>query len=138
MPTSGKSTVIPGLRYIDAPAAIDWLCRVIGFSKHLIVPLEDGSIAHAQLVLGDGMVMLGTARDDAHGQLVKPPGADGVNTSAVCLVVEDPVAVHDRVAAAGGEIVTPLEYPEYGGVYFACRDPEGHVWSIGSYDPWQE
>ena len=34
-------------------------------------------------------------------------------------------------------IVTPLHHPEYGGAFFACRDPEGHVWNLGSYDPWQ-
>ena len=38
--------------------------------------------------------------------------------------------------AAGAEIVWPLENPEYGGVFFACRDPEGHIWNVGSYDPW--
>ena len=67
MPTIGKSTVIPGMRYRDAPAAIDWLCRVLGFSKNLVVPGEGGIILHAQLTLSDGMIMLGSERDDDHG-----------------------------------------------------------------------
>ena len=137
MPTQGKSPVIPTMRYRDAPAAIDWLCGVLGFSRHLVVPGDDGAVAHAQLVLGDGMIMLGSAGDDAYGRLVKVPGPDGANTQCACLVVDDPDAVHERAVAAGAEIVWPLEHPEYGGVFFACRDPEGHIWNVGSYDPWE-
>ena len=137
MPTPGKSPVIPTMRYRDASAAIEWLCRVLGFSRHLVVPGEDGAIAHAQLVLGDGMIMLGTANDDAYGRLVKVPGPDGANTQCACVIVDDPRAVHDRAVAAGAEIVWPLESPGYGGVFFACRDPEGHIWNVGSYDPWE-
>src|SRR5450432_1008129 len=55
-----RSAVIPALRYRDAPAAIEWLCRVIGFEKHLVVPGPDNTIAHAQLALGGGMLMLGS------------------------------------------------------------------------------
>ena len=137
MPTPGKSPVIPTMRYRDAPAAINWLCGVLGFSRHLVVPGEDGAVAHAQLVLGDGMIMLGSARDDTYGRLVKVPGPDGANTQCACLVVDDPRAVHERAVEAGAEIVWPLEAPEYGGVFFACRDPEGHIWNVGSYDPWE-
>ena len=138
MPTPGKSPVIPTMRYRDAPAAIDWLCRVLGFARHLVVPGEDGGIAHAQLVLGGGMIMLGSVRDDEYGRLMAVPGPDGANTQSACLVVDDPEAVYARALAAGAEIVAPLQNPEYGGSFFACRDPEGHVWNVGSYDPWQE
>ena len=137
MPVSGKSSVIPSMRYRDAEAAIDWLCRVLGFSRHLVVPGEGGAVAHAQLALGDGMIMLGSERDDDYGQLMTVPGPQGVNTQSAYVVVDDPQAVHDRVVAAGANIVIPLHHPEYGGAFFACRDPEGHVWNVGSYDPWQ-
>ena len=82
------------------------------------------------------MIMLGSERDDAHGQLMRAPGPEGANTQCAYIVVDDPHAVHERVAADGVEIVSPLENPEYGGTFFTCRDPEGHVWNIGSYDPW--
>lgn len=137
MSTSGKSGVIPTVRYRDAPAAIDWLCSVLGFSRHLVVPGSDGDVAHAQLTLGDGMVMLGSERDDAHGRLMRTPGPDGANTQSAYVVVEDLHAVYERATAAGAEIVSPLQSPEYGGDFFACRDPEGHVWNIGTYDPWK-
>ena len=57
---SARSSIIPAMRYRDASAAIEWLCRVIGFEKHLVVPGPDNAIAHAQLSLGGGMLMLGS------------------------------------------------------------------------------
>ena len=55
---STRVNVIPGLRYHDAPAAIEWLCTAFGFEKHLVVPGPEGTIAHAQLTFGNGMVMI--------------------------------------------------------------------------------
>ena len=55
-PKETTATIIPTFRYADAPAAIDWLCRAFGFEKHLVVPEEDGTIAHAQLKFGNGMI----------------------------------------------------------------------------------
>ena len=137
MPTSGKSPVMPTMRYRDAPAAIDWLCRVLGFSRHLVVPDDDGGIAHAQLTLGDGMIMLGSERDDAHGQLMSVPGPGGANTQCAYVVVDDPHAVHERVAAAGAEIVSPSrESPSTEALSSPAGIRRGHVWNIGSYDPW--
>lgn len=131
MPTPGKSTVIPSMRYRDAQAAIAWLGRVLGFAEHLVVPGEDGAIAHAQLTLGDGMIMLGSEREDDREKAAPGPGSP-------YLVVDDVEAVHARALEAGAEIVEPLQNPEYGGSFFACRDPEGRLWNIGSYDPWAE
>ena len=71
------STVIPGMRYLDAHAAIDWLCDAFGFEKKLVVPDGQGGVAHAQLTFGNGMIMLGSARDDDFGKLVKSPAAAG-------------------------------------------------------------
>jgi len=54
-----RSTVMPALRYRNAPAAIDWLCQVFGFERHAVHQGPDGTIAHAELKLGGGMIMLG-------------------------------------------------------------------------------
>ena len=135
MPTS--STAIPCLRYRDAPAAIEWLCRVFGFTQQLVVPADAGGIAHAQLVLGGGMVMLGSARDNGYGQLVKQPDeVGGAQTQSSYLVVADADAVHARAVAAGARIALPLQDEDYGGRGFSCFDLEGHLWSVGTYDPW--
>ena len=132
-----RSTAIPCLRYRDAPAAIDWLCRVLGFERHLVVPDDTGGITHAQLVLGGGMIMLGSARDNEYGLLMKQPDeVGGAQTQSSYVVVPDPDAVHARAVAAGATIAMPIKDEDYGGRGFSCHDLEGHLWSIGSYDPW--
>jgi uncharacterized glyoxalase superfamily protein PhnB len=132
-----KSLVIPGLKYKDAPAAIEWLCRVFGFEKHAVYEGPNNTIAHAELTLGGGMIMLGSGTDTAHGRLLKHPNEnDGFVTQGIYLVVADSDAVYARVKAAGTEIVRPIEEMPYGGREFSCRDLEGYLWSAGGYDPW--
>ena len=129
--------IIPTFRYADAPAAIDWLCRAFGFEKHLVVPGDAGTIAHAQLSFGEAMIMLGSARDDEYGRLVRTPGeVDGAVTQACYIVVEAIDAHYEQAKAAGAEIVMELAAQDYGGKLYSCRDPEGHLWNFGSYDPW--
>lgn len=133
------ATVIPTLRYGDAAAAVEWLCRAFGFEKHLVVPGEDGAVVHAQLVFGNGMVMLGSARESAFDDLQKPPGAlGGAVSQSPYIIVEDADAHHARAVAAGAEIVMEIRDEDYGGREYSCRDPEGHVWNFGSYDPWAD
>lgn len=133
-----KSTIIPSLRYKDAPAAIEWLCNVLGCTKHAVYANEDGTIAHAELALGGGMIMLGSAKDDVHGKRFKSPGeVGGVETRSAYVVVTDVEAVYARAQAAGAEIVRAIQNTDYGSREFAINDPEGHSWSLGTYDPWK-
>jgi uncharacterized glyoxalase superfamily protein PhnB len=140
MPSNPKntvSTVIPAIRYRDANAAIEWLCKAFGFEKHLVVPGENGTVAHAQLSFGNGMIMLGSARDDEFGRRVKPPReTGGIGTQSAYVIVENADAHHARAKAAGAEIVMEVEDQDYGGRLYSCLDPEGHLWSFGTYDPW--
>lgn len=132
-----KATTIACLRYHDAPAAIAWLCQALGFEKQLVVPDNDGGIAHAQLSFGNGMIMLGSVTDSEYGRLMRQPRElDGANTQSCYLVVDDADSVYRRAVEAGAEIVLDIKDEEYGGRGFTCRDPEGHVWSLGTYDPW--
>jgi uncharacterized glyoxalase superfamily protein PhnB len=138
IPKSTRATIIPCMRYRDAPAAIEWLCRAFGFDRQLVVPNEDGTIAHAQLGYGNGMIMLGSVFDTEFGRLMKQPSQIGnFVTQSAYLVVQDADLVYDRALKAGAEIVLDLKDEDYGGRGFTCRDPEGHVWSIGTYDPWE-
>jgi uncharacterized glyoxalase superfamily protein PhnB len=82
------------------------------------------------------MVMLGSARDDEWGAFVKPVAEVGVRTGAAYVVVADIDAHHARARAAGAEIVRALADTPYGSREYAARDPEGQVWSFGTYDPW--
>ena len=138
-PKHTRATIMPCLRYRNAPAAIEWLCGTLGFEASLVVRNEDGTVAHAQLTFGNGMIMLGSAVDTEYGRLLQQPADTGMRvTQGAYLVVNDADKVHARVLDAGGEVVLPLQDEDYGGRGFTCRDPEGHVWSIGTYDPWAE
>jgi uncharacterized glyoxalase superfamily protein PhnB len=132
-----KSTFVPCLRYRDAPAAIEWLCRAFGFEKHLVVPGPNGTVAHAQLSFGNGMIMLGSVVDSEFGQLMKQPDEiGGAETQTPYVIVSDADAVYSSAKAAGAKIVIDIKDEDYGGRGFSCRDPEGHLWNIGTYDPW--
>ena len=138
IPKATRATIMPCLRYRDAPAAIEWLCKTLGFKAALVVPNEDGTIAHAQLSYGNGMVMLSSIFDTEYGRLLKQPAQIGQTvTQTAYLVVNDADEVHARCVQAGAPIEMPLQDEDYGGRGFTCRDPEGHVWSIGTYDPWE-
>jgi len=131
------STIIPTLKYDDAAAAIDWLCKAFGFERHLIVPGPGKLIEHAQLVLGDAMIMLGSVRDSPFDAWQKTPRAvGGVGTQSPYIVIDDVASHYARALAAGAEIVLPPKEQDYGGTLYSCRDPEGHLWNFGSYDPW--
>jgi uncharacterized glyoxalase superfamily protein PhnB len=133
----GTANVIPTLRYDDAPAAIEWLCKAFGFEARLVVPDGGGKIAHAQLVFGNGMIMLGSAYDNDFGRYQKPPSAfDGAGTQSAYIVVANADEHYARAVAAGAEIVIEIQDEDYGGRGYSCRDPQGHLWNFGTYDPW--
>ncbi|HEV7618543.1 MAG TPA: VOC family protein [Burkholderiaceae bacterium] len=142
MPTlakATKATVIPCLRYRDAPAAIEWLCSTFGFNKQAVYPNSDGTIAHAQLTFGNGMIMLGSAVEKATewGRLIKQPDQiGGTETQSAYLIVADADVLYARAKAPGAEIMIDIKDEDYGGRGFSCRDIEGHLWSFGTYDPW--
>jgi uncharacterized glyoxalase superfamily protein PhnB len=68
--------------------------------------------------------------------LVQPDEIAMRSTQAISIVVPDAAAVYASAKAAGADIVQELAEMSYGGKSFGCRDPEGHLWSIGEYDPW--
>ena len=134
-----KATIIPVLRYRDAPAAIEWLCRVFGLEKHLVVAHPDGSVAHAQLVFGKGMIMLASVAkpETEFGRLMKQPDEmAGAQTQTSYVVVSDVDALYAAAKAGGAKIAMEIRNEDYGGRGFSCFDLEGHLWSFGSYDPW--
>jgi uncharacterized glyoxalase superfamily protein PhnB len=135
---AAASSPATAVRYRDVAAAIDWLCRAFGFEKQTVVAGEDGSIDYAQLTCGQAMLMLAPVRDTPLDKLMKQPDEiGGVATQSTYLVVDDADAHHDRAKAAGAEIVLELQDDDFGGRGYTCRDPEGHVWMFGTYDPWQ-
>jgi uncharacterized glyoxalase superfamily protein PhnB len=129
--------IIPGMRYRNAPAAIEWLCKAFGFEKNLVVPDQNGGIAHAQLTFGDGMIMLGSVGGGMFGRLMKHPDEiGGCETQSAYVIVADCDAHYARAKAAGAVMLRDVQDEDYGGRGYTCRDLEGHIWSFGSYDPW--
>ncbi|HYM16773.1 MAG TPA: VOC family protein [Dehalococcoidia bacterium] len=130
-PTS--TNIYPTLRYRDAPAAIAWLCDAFGFHKVMVVPGEQGTVAHAELSLGDGVIMLGSFRaGDAEPSGSLPMGAED---HGLCIFVDDPDAHYARAKAAGADITLEIENTDYGSRGYSVRDLEGHLWTFGTYRP---
>lgn len=128
---SVKPTVWPILSYRDAPAAIEFLRHAFGFEATAVYPREDQPliIEHAEMrwPLGGG-IMLGTAGKDQSAFGQRKTGNDSVH-----VVCDDPDALYARATAAGAEVVRGLVDEEYGSRGFTVRDPEGNLWSFGTY-----
>ncbi len=137
---SCTSTVMPTLRYRDAPAAIDWLIRAFGLEKKAVYLAPDNkTVLHAELTYGNGMIMLGSVDPGGElGKLMVQPDEIGLRTTqGAYLVASDADAVYATAKAAGAVMLLDIRDMDYGGRAFTCRDPEGHIWSIGTYDPWE-
>ena len=131
--STATTSIFPFMRYEDAPKAIDWLERAFAFQCQLRVPGPDGTIAHAELRLGNGLIMLGSAKDDDLG-LTTPRKLARV-TQGIYVVLDDIDAHYRKARAAGAEIVRELADTEYGSREYLARDLEGHLWSFGTYRP---
>jgi uncharacterized glyoxalase superfamily protein PhnB len=127
------AAIYPCLRYDDAQAAIDWLGKAFGCERLMVVPGPDGSVAHAELRLAPGaVVMLGSAGNEAFG---KSPRALGGISQTVYVALQDVDAHCGRAKAAGADVFRGPEDTPYGSREYSCRDPEGHIWSFGTYEP---
>jgi len=117
-------TVYPILSYDDAQAAIEFLVNAFGAERHAVYAGDDGAIQHAEVRLGNGMVMLGSS------------GADSPATrNSIYVVVENSDEHCARARAAGAEIVMELRDTEYGSRDYGARDPGGNTWYFGTYQP---
>ena len=127
--TPTTQNIFPSLRYRNGTAALEWLGRAFGFEKQMVVPGPEGSIAHAQMKLGPGVIMLGSGLDETS----KNPWA--AVPQGIYVYVQDVDAHYARAKAAGAEIVRNLADTDYGSREYSVRDLEGHLWSFGTYLP---
>ncbi|MEU9374614.1 VOC family protein [Streptomyces sp. NPDC048255] len=128
---AGVPSICPTLVYRDAKAAIKLLTEAFGFSQVAVYEGEDGSVAHAELSYGNGMVMLGSKGKG--GAFDKAMGDAG--PSGVYVVVEDVDAHHRRAVEHGAEILMEPTDQDYGSRDYMARDAEGNIWSFGTYAP---
>jgi uncharacterized glyoxalase superfamily protein PhnB len=132
-----RGAIVPALRYRDLPVAMDWLCKAFGFEPHLAVNGDDGAVLYAELAFGDGLIMLGAAAEASKGVMTQPADTGGAETQICYLIVGDARAHCARAKAAGAEIILDIDDEASDGRGYSCRDPEGHIWSFGTYDPWK-
>ena len=122
------------MNYEDASAALEWLERAFGFERSSVHERPDGNIAHAELTFADGMVMLGPASDNDFG--LKTARELGAVNQGVYVIVDDDIDAHYvRAVDAGAEVVRALQDTDYGSREYMVRDPEGNLWSVGTYRP---
>lgn len=125
------TSIWPTINYVDAPAAIDFLQRAFGFTAQLVVPNESDAsiIEHAQLRGPEGGgVMLGSAGRPDNPFASRPTGSAGVY-----VVTSKPDHLYTQALEAGAEVFQPLNDEDYGNRGFSVTDPEGNVWSFGTY-----
>jgi uncharacterized glyoxalase superfamily protein PhnB len=112
--------IFPAMRFADADAALEWVCRVFGFTRRAVHRDEQGVIRHAEMSLGAGTIMFGQGDPSSQG---------------IYVAVADVDAHYDRAKEAGAEITREIEDTPYGSREYSARDLEGHTWSFGTYRP---
>ncbi len=125
--------IFPALRYPDADTALAWLAEAFGIEQREVYRDADGRIRHAELKLGEGLIMFGAYDED--GFVGGSPPDPRAATISLYIAVDDPDAVHARATRAGAEVVRELTDTDYGSREFSVRDLEGNLWSFGTYNP---
>ncbi len=118
-------TITPYLLYEDVAAAIDWLGRAFGFEERLRFADEDGTVTHAELALGDGMIYLGHPGPD-----YRSPKRVGTSSHLVHVYVDDIEAHHAQAVEAGASVTGELQDTPYGDRRYDTEDLEGQRWSF--------
>jgi uncharacterized glyoxalase superfamily protein PhnB len=122
-------TIYPILKYEDAHAAIDFLERAFGCERREVHEGQKGGVAHAVLRCGDVVVMLSSTGEG------DPTYNQGAGRTGVYVVVNETDALFERARDAGAEVVMEPADQDYGSRDFTVRDPEGNLWSFGTYAP---
>jgi uncharacterized glyoxalase superfamily protein PhnB len=129
--TETRTSIWPCLTYTDARAALEWLEKAFGFEPTAVYARDgdDSIVEHAEMRWPEGGgIMFGTAgKDDG------PFGSRPTGQTAVYVVCTDPDALFARASGLGAEVVMGLTDTDYGSRDFSVRDPEGNLWSFGTY-----
>jgi uncharacterized glyoxalase superfamily protein PhnB len=122
------TTLSSALFYQDPKAALVFLQAAFGFEISLLLEDADGNLAHSQLSLGDGRIMVGSEWSEDHRS---PRSVGGKNTQTVHVQLDEDIDAHcERARAAGAQIIAEPETQFYGDRTYRCRDPEGHIWTL--------
>jgi len=126
----GYHTLIPYLAVEDAAEAIDYYKQAFGAKERARMDGPDGKVGHAELEIGDSVVMLADPFPHAS---TTPPTEAGATTAAIVMYIDDVDAVVKRAVGAGATIAEEIEDKFWGDRFGTIKDPFGHVWSIGTH-----
>jgi uncharacterized glyoxalase superfamily protein PhnB len=132
-----NAMMVPCLSYKNAKEAIGWLCDTFGFQKHQVFEGENNLIVHAELTLHGSLVMVASAHSGTEWskRIKLPAEIGGFETQSPYVILENVGELYDRAKRNGATMVVELKDEAFGGKSFTCFDPEGHLWSFGSYNP---
>jgi uncharacterized glyoxalase superfamily protein PhnB len=119
-----NQTIFPCLTFKDAKASFEWLERALGAERVAVHEDDEGRVAHAELRVGDSLLMAG---DERAGSRATPPGV-----SVIYVVVDDADAAYERAKAAGADVTEPVDQ-DYGSRDITVTDPDGNRWTLGTY-----
>jgi PhnB protein len=126
----GYSSVTPYLIVTGAADAIEYYKKVFNASEIMRFPQPDGKIGHAEIKIGDSIVMLA---DEAPAMGHRSPQSLGGSATGLMLYVEDVDTVFSRAVEAGGKTLQPLKDQFYGDRSGSLIDPFGHIWTVATH-----
>ena len=124
-----RSTLNSALFYRDPRAALAFLEAGFGFERAMVIEDPQGAIVHSEMKLGEDLIMIGP---EFTGDHQSPASVGGKNTQTVHIRLDADIDGHcARARAAGFTILAEPEDQFYGDRTYRCRDPEGHIWTVG-------
>ena len=126
----GYPRLTPYLIVDGASAAIDFYCSVLGASERMRMPMPNGRIGHAELELGDSLLMLADENPDMN---IRGPASIGGTPVSMHVYVEDADAAFARALEAGAKALRPVEDRFYGDRSGQFEDPSGHRWDVSTH-----
>lgn len=124
-----RAPLISAVCYQDPKAALKFLEAAFGFELVMLIEDDQGNLAHSEMRFGDAAIMVGNEWSDDHKS---PASIGGKNTQTVHIQIREDIDAHcERARAAGFEIIMEPATQFYGDRTYRCRDPEGHIWTIG-------
>lgn len=126
----GYPRVTPYLYVDGASSAIDFYCEVLGATERMRMPGPDGRLGHAELEIGDSVIMLA---DENPEMDVRSPTALGGTPMSLHVYVDDADSVFARAIQAGAKALRPVEDQFYGDRSGQFEDPFGHRWNVATH-----
>ena len=126
----GFHSVTPYLTLNDTARAIDFYKRAFGAEELMRMDGPGGKIAHAEIKVGDSIIMLG---DEMPGAACQSPQTVGSTTVGVLIYVKDADAVFKQAVSAGAQVQEPMADMFWGDRYGRLKDPFGHSWSVATH-----